>query len=322
MGNTAMEAVRTRIQKRVKLSEALLTRMGITPEAYERTVLNALIANPDLGECTIDSLDAAVIKCIQSGLIPDGEQAALVPFAKVATLLPMIPGRLMLARRATPGIALRARCVYASDEFVYEEGLLPILKHIPNKKASRGPDEIVAAYATARVPGSAEPEFEVLFRDEIDRYRARGGAGKRGSFSPWESDYGEMAEKTVLGLLLKRLPKRVDDPPMPQGINYMDWEDGPIIPDHEGTARLIEGEATPVDATGTPSGETTAPAQPQAQPQAQTQQRRRRAAAKPKPEPQAQPAADATPQGGSPFAGQAPPPQQQPAPAAEGEDIF
>ena len=41
-------AVAGTIEKRVKASESLLERMGITPEAYERVVLNALIRNPDL----------------------------------------------------------------------------------------------------------------------------------------------------------------------------------------------------------------------------------------------------------------------------------
>ena len=43
--------------------------MGITPEAYERVVLNALIRNPATWQdCDRASLDIAVADCIQAGL--------------------------------------------------------------------------------------------------------------------------------------------------------------------------------------------------------------------------------------------------------------
>ena len=126
------------IEKRVKASESLLERMGITPEQYERVVLNALIRNPQLADCDRTSMDIAVADCIQAGLLPDGRQAAIVPFrpknapAALATVIPMIEGRLMLARRATPGLALRVRVVYEEDEWDYSEGLHVTLKHKPN----------------------------------------------------------------------------------------------------------------------------------------------------------------------------------------------
>ena len=73
-------AVKGTVEKRVQDSKALLERMGITPEAYERVVLNALIRNPALQDCDRTSLDIAVADCIQAGLLPDGKQCAIVPF--------------------------------------------------------------------------------------------------------------------------------------------------------------------------------------------------------------------------------------------------
>ena len=121
------------VEKRVRMSAALLERMGMTPDQYERVMLNALLQTPGLGECTNESLDLAVMLCIQAGLLPDGKQAAIIPFnskqGKIATLIPMIEGRLLLARRATPGLTLRVRLVYKGDDWAYEEGLLPVLRH-------------------------------------------------------------------------------------------------------------------------------------------------------------------------------------------------
>ena len=41
-------AVKETIERRVRHSEPLLERMGITPEAYERVALNALVWNLSL----------------------------------------------------------------------------------------------------------------------------------------------------------------------------------------------------------------------------------------------------------------------------------
>ena len=90
-------AVKDTVKRRVEISQALLERMGITPEAYERVVLNAVIHNPGLADCDRTSLDIAVADLIQSGLMPDGRQAAIVPFNGKATVISMIEGRLMLA---------------------------------------------------------------------------------------------------------------------------------------------------------------------------------------------------------------------------------
>ena len=35
----------------------------------------------------------AVIQCINAGLVPDGKQAAIIPFKDTATLVPMIEGQ-------------------------------------------------------------------------------------------------------------------------------------------------------------------------------------------------------------------------------------
>ena len=216
-------AVRGTVEKRVQDSKPLLERMGITPEAYERVVLNALIRNPQLAECDRSSLDVAVADCIQAGLLPDGKQCAIVPFkprnapAALATVIPMIEGRLMLARRATPGLSLRVRVVYQDDEWDYSEGLHVTLKHKPNPLADKRDENVIVAYAVAHLPYSTQPEFEVMDRPTIDRYRRFSR-----SDNIWQTHFVEMAKKAVLGQLLKRLPKAVGAPDTPAEIPE-DW---------------------------------------------------------------------------------------------------
>ena len=223
-----MAATADHLKNRVALSEALLERMGVTPEAFERVLLNALLNKPELVECSRESLERAVVVCIEGGLLPDGRQAAIVPYKGLAKVLPMIEGRLMLARRATPGLALRVRAVFKADEWEYREGLVPTLDHEPDLNGSRTADDLIASYAVAVIPGSQAPEFEVHSRADTDRYRAKSRAGDKAG-APWNTEYVEMAKKTVLGQLLKRLPKRVGDPAFVDSEDEppMVWEDEP-----------------------------------------------------------------------------------------------
>ena len=209
------QVVQATVSRRVQNSQELLVRMGITVEAYERIALHALLMNPTLAECSHDSIDRALIEALNAGLIPDGHQAAIVPYrdkngAPQATLIPMIEGRLMLARRAAPGVTLRVRVVFHDDEWTYEEGLHPRVRHIPSATGKHDAQSVIAAYAIAKMPSSTEQEYEVMSRGDLDRYRGYSRARNGG---PWETHYVEMCKKTVLGQLLKRLPKGLNDPP-------------------------------------------------------------------------------------------------------------
>ena len=177
-------AVQSTVQRRIELSKSLLERMGMTVEQYERVALNALVAESRLGGLRFEiTLDLAVMQCIQAGLLPDGKQAVIIPFTvkgvKTATLVPMIEGQLMLFRRAVPGAVYNVKSVYREDEFDYEEGITPILRHKPNPDASRTDADIIAIYARAKLPGAADWEFEVFFRSDVERYRAYSKAPQR-----------------------------------------------------------------------------------------------------------------------------------------------
>ena len=214
------EKVGVEIIRRIQLSKDLIERMGSTVEQYERVVLNALIRTPKLAAVDPEALAITVMQCVEAGLLPDGNQAVIVPFKQNCSLIPMIEGRLRLARRATPGLAVKALCVYREDDFIHVEGLKPILEHTPNPSGPRGGADVIAAYAIAWIPGAEVPEFEVCYRADIDRHKARSAAVKMGRPGPWDTDFGEMAERVPLGLLLKRLPKRIGDPPdMPYAVH-------------------------------------------------------------------------------------------------------
>ena len=227
------------IKHRVLLSKPLVERAGYSIEAFERVCLNMLLAFPAIAACDEESVKRSIMTCVELGLVPDGRECAIVPFGQTATVMPMIKGRLKLARHATPGLALRVRVVYHDDHFVHEEGLDASLEHRPDPAAARDAESVIAAYAVANLPGAEVPEFEVLYRADLDRYRRRSAAVKAGRKGPWDTDYSEMCKKSVLGQLLKRLPEM------------------PGMPDPDDPTTDVDGLTTVYD--GPPAGELATP---------------------------------------------------------------
>ena len=127
-----------RVEFCVNLNAALVERCGYTKEAYARVVLNAMVSTPQLAECDPGSVQAALLDCLNAGLIPDGKEAAIVPIRNnqkgvtEAACWPMVPGRVKMAHQATPGLSLRAMAVYYDDEWEYSGG--PISQAAPYPK--------------------------------------------------------------------------------------------------------------------------------------------------------------------------------------------
>lgn len=206
-----MKAAEGRIRRRVELSKELVKKMGMSPEAYVRVAVNAFVMNPSLVDCTHDSVDKAILRCVEIGLVPDGKHASMVPFKNKgkleAQLLVMVDGKATLARRATKGLGLRVALVYEGEHFVHEEGLNPILEHKPDPTVSHNAADLVAVYAVADMPGGAK-EFKVLYRPEVMRAKSFSRGGQL-----WGKFEHEAWEKTALHRLLKRLPTVADAPP-------------------------------------------------------------------------------------------------------------
>ena len=204
-----MVSAQKTIGRRVGLSKELLKAMGITPEQFERVALNALVVNPKIAECTQDSIELAIIRCAECGLMPDGHEAVILPFGGKATLVKEIAGKIRLAKQATPGLWIHADCAYQGEVWEYRGGTDPVIRHEPSPTAIRTPDKMIAAYAVAMIPSCDRPEYEVLFTSEVDsRHKARAPHVRAKQNGPWDTDYARMAQKAVLGVLLGRLPTK------------------------------------------------------------------------------------------------------------------
>jgi recombination protein RecT len=163
--------------------------------------INAVLRNPALADCNKGSFVMSVINAAELGLELGLGQAALVPYKGIVQCQPMYQGLMELARRSGKIKKMTAEVVHKGDEFVYEKGLSPILRHVPKGNNK----EVTHAYAVATLDDD-DTQFEVMTIEELNKVKASSPAARRGD-SPWQTWPEEMMKKTVIKRLCKMLPK-------------------------------------------------------------------------------------------------------------------
>ena len=201
------------VRSKEGLQQALPKHM--TAERMIRVAVTAIQKVPKLLECDARSLIGAIVEASQLGLEPDGilGHAYLVPYtlkkgtAQEKTICQLIvgyKGLIDLTRRTGTIKTIEAHVVHEKDEFDYEFGLQPKLKHKPSRLGD--PGKVIFAYAVGHMNNEGV-QFEVMNVREIEAIRARSRAARSG---PWVTDWEAMAKKTVLRRLAKLLPVSVE----------------------------------------------------------------------------------------------------------------
>lgn len=183
---------------------ALALPEHVSPEKFVRVVMTAINTNPDLQKADRTSVLGAAMKCAQDGLLPDGREAALVVYSGRASYLPMIAGVLAKVRRSGELKTINAHIVYENDTFTYTLGDEERIEHQPRLDGPRG--KALAAYAIAKTKDGGVYR-EVMSLEQINQVRNVSRAKNNG---PWVQWWDEMARKTVLRRLSKRLPMSTD----------------------------------------------------------------------------------------------------------------
>lgn len=185
----------------------------IPPERFARVVMTAIQNNPKLLDCTRQSLWNACMKAAQDGLLPDGREGAIVSYgeneggqkrADIANWMPMIGGIRKKARNSGDLSGWEAHCVYENDQFSFELGDEPFIRHAP-ALGDRG--KIIAAYSIATLKDGYKSR-EVMSIKEIEGVRSKSKAKK----GPWNDPifYPEMCKKVVARRHAKVLPMATD----------------------------------------------------------------------------------------------------------------
>lgn len=188
----------------------------IPVERFMRVVMTAVGGNPDLMNADRRSLFESAMKAAQDGLLPDGRDGALVIFnAKVkednkdvwikkVQWMPMVGGILKKIRNSGELLSLSAYVVYENDEFQYTLGDEETIVHRPCLDSNRGDAKLVYAIAKTKDGGIYR---EIMTLKDVEKVRA---VSKTGKFGPWADWWDEMAKKTVIRRLAKRLPMSSD----------------------------------------------------------------------------------------------------------------
>lgn len=184
----------------------------ITPERFTRMVLSAVSVNPQLGSCTPASFLGAMMSAAQLGLEPNTAlgQAYILPYNNHGKLEAQFQlgykGLIDLAYRSGEVEVVQAHVVYENDDFECEYGLEPKLTHTPADKNRGEPIKVYAVFKTK----SGGYGFEVMSMDDVRKHASKYSKSFNSSFSPWKTNFEEMAKKTVLKKVLKYAPLKSD----------------------------------------------------------------------------------------------------------------
>lgn len=184
----------------------------MTPERFTRIALSAVSNTPKLGNCTPQSFLGAMMNAAQLGLEPNTPlgQAYLIPFEnrkKGVTECQFqigYKGLIDLAYRSGEVKMIDAQTVYENDEFEYELGIDPVLKHKPARTNRGNP---IYFYATFKLTNGGQG-FQVMSIEDVREHAKK--YSKTYNNGPWQTNFEEMAKKTVLKKLLKYAPLKTE----------------------------------------------------------------------------------------------------------------
>lgn len=182
----------------------------MTPERFSRIIFSAISSTPQLAECTPESFLGAMMNAAQLGMevnTPLG-QAYLIPRKnnKKGVIECQFQigykGLIDLAYRSGEVSVVQAHEVHEKDDFRYSFGLEPTLHHVPTLR-DRG--DVIAYYAMFKTKAGGFG-FEVMGKEDVQlhaqKYSQAYGNG------PWQTNFDEMAKKTVLIKCLKYAPMK------------------------------------------------------------------------------------------------------------------
>lgn len=224
--NKAMEAVAPRrdpvgdLMKHMAPSIQAALPKHMDPERFGRIMITTIKSTPELLNCLNTpagrtTLLGALMQCAQLGLDPGPlGHAYIIPFKRnprdsqpyvEAVFVPGYKGLIDLARRSGHIKTIYANPIREGDEFTVSYGVGGTLTHIPGWQNSNA--KVLGYYAFAELIPEGH-QFVIMSKSEVEAHRARHSKSKYNS--PWDSDFDEMAKKTLIRRLVKILPMTAD----------------------------------------------------------------------------------------------------------------
>lgn len=199
----ALTSIEVMLQKSAaNLGQALPSHMK--PERLNRIVLTLLKTTPKLAQCEPLSIVAAVFQMAQIGLEPQDGQAYIIPYAGKASFQIGYKGYVALFYRHALAKSINWGIVCENDAFDWDRGQ-NILTHKENLKGDRGVPYAYWVKADLTTGGTI---IECMSKDAVIKH-AKQHSKTYGS-GPWQTDFDQMALKTVFIKISKLLPKSVE----------------------------------------------------------------------------------------------------------------
>lgn len=209
---------------------------GVTVEKFIRVVHSAIQENPDLLSMDRSSLFAACMKAAQSGLIPDGAEAALLPYKGKVRFTPMVKG-ITKKIRATGIKSMTVIHVHANDKFRYwvdDSG-----QHLEHEPVVFGDKGAPLGVYMQVIDKDGNSEVETMDNGQLEAIKKASPSGNGG---PWGGPFkSEMEKKSVI----RRMAKRMDLDPVVREVLAADDElFFTNTKDVQGAATTVAADAT------------------------------------------------------------------------------
>lgn len=197
----------------------------LTPERVTGLMLSATMRTPKLLKCTMMSILQGMIQVSELGLelSPAFGHLYLIPYENrkqgvVELQIQVAYGGLAHLVYNATGFLLDTVPVFHGDPFVYQEGSDPHITHEVNLDADRTEQGMRAVYCRVQTD-KGQKVFELMTRKQVDAIRQRSKSPDQG---PWVTDYVEMARKSVLRRITKRLPKSAENQHLARALEVED----------------------------------------------------------------------------------------------------
>lgn len=202
-------------------------------DRFRRIVLTAVQSDQDLMRAEPRALLTACLRAAQDGLMPDKREGVIMLFKGKPQWMPMVGGLMKLARNSGEIASLQAQVVYRGEPFRVVLGDEDRIVHERVLEAVDAGQPPIAVYAIATLRDGTRVH-EAMTWKQVMKVKGSSASGDKGPWGAWPD---EMARKTALRRLLKRLPLATDrdgDRRLAQAAERVD----------EDHARLAQGAAT------------------------------------------------------------------------------
>lgn len=175
----------------------------LSNERFQRQALTVFNSNPQIQKCDPKSFLAAMMTAAQLGLelTPTLGQAYLIPYGGQVQFQLGYRGLMELAYRSGRVKKIEAREVYENDGFEPVFGTDGHIKHLPLVSGDRG--KVIGYYAVVTLENGVTL-FEYATKEQVLEHAKK--YSKTFQNGPWQTEFDEMAKKTVTKAALKYAP--------------------------------------------------------------------------------------------------------------------